>query len=160
DLIGQARAKPADSMIGALVEPSASREIAPLSDDEVLSMCALLLFAGHETTINSIANGARALLENPGQLALLRADESLVPSAVEEPLRWDGPIKMVVRHVTAPVEISGHFLEPGQRVYLVNASANHDSEAFSNPDELDIRRSPNPHLAFGRGIHACIGAQL
>jgi cytochrome P450 len=147
-----------DSIMAVLMQPSPTGEV--LDDDEVLSMCALLLFAGHETTINSIANGTLALLRHPEQLAALRADTSLIPTAVEELLRYDGPIKTLIRYVNTEYEIGDQVIAPGERIYLINASANHDPSVFVNPDELDIRRSPNPHLAFGRGIHACIGAQL
>jgi cytochrome P450 len=159
ELIGAARSRPGDNMISVLLD-SRVPGVAPLDDDEILSMSALLLFAGHETTINSIANGVLALLTHPAELARLTADLSLVPAAVEEILRWDGPIKLVVRWITEEAEVDGNVLRPGQRAYLVNAAANRDPGVFDHAGEFDITRSPNPHLAFGRGMHACIGAQL
>jgi cytochrome P450 len=131
-----------------------------LSDDELVSMCALLLFAGHETTTNSIANATLALLRHPDQLARLRADPELIAPAVEELLRFDGPIKVLNRWVVAETEIRGRRISPGERVHLVLASANRDPEKFADPDTLDLARRPNPQIAFGKGIHACIGAQL
>jgi cytochrome P450 len=131
-----------------------------LSDDELVAMCALLLFAGHETTTNSIANATLALLRHPDQLALLREQPELIGTAVEELLRFDGPIKVLNRWVVAGTEIRGRTISPGERVHLVLASANRDPERFTDPDRLDLTRSPNPHIAFGKGIHACIGAQL
>jgi cytochrome P450 len=157
-LVEQLRGSDGDSIISVLLQPSATGEL--LDDDEILSMCALLLFAGHETTINSIANGTLALLNHPEQLAALKADPGLIPTAIEELLRFDGPIKTLIRYVKEDFELAGQPVKTGERVYLINASANHDPAVFSDPDALDITRSPNPHVAFGRGIHACIGAQL
>jgi cytochrome P450 len=158
ELVERLRGTDGDSIVSVLLQPSATGEL--LDDDEILSMCALLLFAGHETTINSIANSTLALLEHPEQLAALKADPSLIPTAIEELLRYDGPIKTIIRYVTSDVEIGGQTIKAGERVYLLNAAANRDPAVFADPDSLDIRRSPNPHIAFGRGIHACIGAQL
>jgi cytochrome P450 len=157
-LIDQLRGTDNDSIISVLLQPSATGEL--LDDDEILSMCALLLFAGHETTINSIANAVLALLQHPEQLAALKADPSLIATAIEELLRYDGPIKTLIRYVGTDIELGGQTIKAGERIYLINASANHDPSIFTDPDALDIRRSPNPHIAFGRGVHACIGAQL
>jgi cytochrome P450 len=101
-----------------------------------------------------------ALLRHPEQLERLRADPSLVNTAVEELLRFDGPIKVLNRWVVAETELRGRTIAPGERVHLVLGAANRDPEKFADPDRLDIGRSPNPHVAFGKGIHACIGAQL
>lgn len=131
-----------------------------LDDDELVGMCSLLLFAGHETTTNSIANGLLTLLHNPGQLARLRAEPALIGPAVEELLRVEGPIKVLNRWVTRDTEIGGRNVRAGERVYLAVAAANHDPERFADPGALDLGRAPNAHLAFGKGIHACIGAQL
>lgn len=158
ELLEQARSAPDESMLSVLLAPQANGE--QLSDDEVLSMCALLLFAGHETTINSIANGVHALLRHPGQLALLQNDPTLVPTAVEEMLRYDGPVKVIIRWVKDEVELGGRQLRASDRVYLINAAANRDPAVFQDPDDFDVMRTPNAHLAFGRGVHACIGAQL
>jgi cytochrome P450 len=131
-----------------------------LSEDELVGMCALLLFAGHETTTNSIANAVLALLRHADQLALLREHPDRLAPAVEELLRFDGPIKVLNRWVVDRTEVAGRTIRPGERVHLVLSAANRDPQRFDDPDRLDLHRSPNPHLAFGKGIHACIGAQL
>lgn len=157
-LVAQRRAEPGEDMLSAMMSTDESDD--KLSDDELVAMCALLLFAGHETTTNSIANAMLALLRNPDALAALRADPSLLNTAVEELLRYDGPIKVINRWVVAETELGGRTISPGERVHLVLASANRDPDKFTDPDTLDLTRSPNPHVAFGKGIHACIGAQL
>lgn len=129
----------------------------PLTDEELVSTCALLIFGGHETTTNFLANGIRALTEHPDQLALLQANPDLLDSTVEELLRYDGPSKMVMRCLREDVELRGKTLLKGQNVYLVQGSANRDPEAFENPDRVDITRGPNRHVAFGFGIHHCLG---
>ncbi|KAA9155628.1 cytochrome P450 [Amycolatopsis acidicola] len=156
-LIELRRKEPGEDMLSALMARDGEDR---LSDDELVSMCALLLFAGHETTTNSIANSVLALLRHPDQLDRLRREPGLIGTAVEELLRYDGPIKVLNRWVVADTEIRGKTISPGERVHLVLASANRDPEKFADPDSLDLGRSPNPHIAFGKGIHACIGAQL
>lgn len=156
-LIGERRAEPGEDMLSALMAREGDDR---LTDDELVGMCALLLFAGHETTTNSIANSVLALLRHPDQLDRLRRDPALIGPAVEELLRFDGPIKVLNRWVVAETEVRGKTIRPGERVHLVLASANRDPEKFADPDALDLGRSPNPHVAFGKGIHACIGAQL
>jgi cytochrome P450 len=131
-----------------------------LRPDELVGMCSLLLFAGHETTTNSIANGVLTLLRHPDQLARLRRHPELIPSAVEELLRIEGPIKTLVRWVVEDHELGGRTIRNGERVYLLISSANRDPDRFADPERLDLGRAPNPHIAFGRGVHACIGAQL
>lgn len=158
ELVARRRAEPTEDMLSALI---AGREgTDALSDDELVGMCALLLFAGHETTTNSIANGVLALLRHPGELARLRAEPELRDAAVEELLRFDGPIKVLNRWVVAETTLGGQLISPGERVHLVLGAANRDPARFDDPDALDLSRSPNPHVAFGKGIHACIGAQL
>lgn len=157
-LAEQRRARPADDMLSALLEPVGDLE--PLRPDELVGMCSLLLFAGHETTTNSIANGVLTLLRNPEQLARLRREPELVPTAVEELLRLEGPIKTLIRWVVADHELGGQSIRAGERVYLFTSSANRDPARFTDPDTLDVGRAPNPHIAFGKGLHACIGAQL
>ncbi|MBW0103767.1 cytochrome P450 [Pseudonocardia sp. KRD291] len=162
-LVAQRRAEPGEDMLSAMMstdesDTQTSRD--GLSDDELVAMCALLLFAGHETTTNSIANATLALLRDPAALAALREDPSLLNTAVEELLRYDGPIKVINRWVVAETELAGRTILPGERVHLVLASADRDPDKFADPDTLDLTRSPNPHVAFGKGIHACIGAQL
>jgi cytochrome P450 len=152
------RAAPSDDMLSALL--AGDGQGGHLTDDELVGMCALLLFAGHETTTNSVANGVLTLLANPDQLRVLRKDPELIATAVEELLRVEGPIKVLVRWVLEDHELGGKQVRAGERVYLFTAAANRDPEKFVDPDRVDITRSPNPHIAFGKGIHACIGAQL
>lgn len=155
--VDRARAEPGSDMISALAAPADGDR---LENDELLSMLALLLFAGHETTINATANGVLALLQHPDQLALLREHPDLMPRAVEELLRIDGPIKVLHRHVLEDHERHGRTIRAGDRVFVALAGANRDPRQFDRPDEVDITRHPNRHVAFGRGIHACVGAQL
>jgi cytochrome P450 len=160
-LVELRRREPGSDMLSAMMEKENRADgSTALTDDELVAMCALLLFAGHETTTNSIANATLALLRHPDQLAALRADPELLNPAVEELLRFDGPIKVLNRWVVAETAVRGRTISPGDRVHLVLASANRDPEKFADPDSLDITRTPNPHIAFGKGIHACIGAQL
>ncbi|MDQ7909797.1 cytochrome P450 [Phytohabitans sp. ZYX-F-186] len=130
---------------------------APLTDDELVSTCALLIFGGHETTTNFIANGVRALSRFPDQRDKLLRDRGLVDSAVEELLRYDGPSKMVMRRLEEDVTLRGISMYAGQNVYLVQGSANRDPDAFDDPDNVDIQRTNNRHVAFGFGIHHCLG---
>ena len=120
----------------------------------------LLLIAGNETTKNLIGNGLLALLQNPAQMELLRKDSALVPLAVEELLRFDGPVQMDTRTALEDIEIGGKKIKRGEFMVLVIGSANRDEAVFSDPDSLQINRSKQNHLAFGRGIHHCLGAQL
>ncbi|MGW4487787.1 cytochrome P450 [Amycolatopsis sp. NPDC004368] len=157
-LIERRRSDPGEDMLSALMAHDGDAD--HLSDDELVAMCALLLFAGHETTTNSIANSLLALLRRPADLDRLRRQPELIGPAVEELLRFDGPIKVLIRWVVAETEVGGRKIVPGERVHLVLAAANRDPAKFTDPDALDLGRAPNPHLAFGKGIHACIGAQL
>jgi cytochrome P450 len=131
-----------------------------LSEDELVATCILLLFAGHETTTNHIANAMLALLRFPPELAALRADPGLAPRAVEELLRYDGPSGAQVRAVKAAQEMRGRALKPGDRVFLMLNAANRDPEAYDDPDQLDLRRKDVPHLSFGFGLHICLGFPL
>jgi cytochrome P450 len=126
-----------------------------------LSMVFLLLIAGHETTVNLIGNGTLALLEHPEQMAKLRNDPALIKSAVEELLRHSGPLETATERFTREaVTVANLTIPRGALVYAVLASANRDERQFPNPDALDIAREPNRHLAFGLGIHYCLGAPL
>ncbi len=131
-----------------------------LSLAELISNCVLLLFAGHETTTNLLGNGLLALIRHPDQLQLLRDNPALAETAVEELLRYDGPVGSVARSVLEDVEIGGKTIEKGQRVFCMLNAANHDPHHFDNPGILDIRREKNRHLIFGYGIHFCVGAPL
>lgn len=132
-----------------------------LSDEDLLNFSFLLLVAGNETTRNLIALGTLALIENPDQFALLRANPELMPSAVEEMLRYTSPVTHMARRATEDVEIRGQRIAAGDTVVMLYGSANRDEEIFGPSSEVfDITRNPNPHIAFGAGEHACLGAQL
>jgi cytochrome P450 len=133
-----------------------------LNPEELLAFVVLLLIAGNETTTNLIGNGMLALGQNPDQLAKLRSDSSLLPRAIEEMMRYDGPIQvsLALPVVRKPVEIEGVKLAAGTLVFVILAAANRDPAKFANPDTFDVARDPNPHLAFGEGIHHCLGAPL
>jgi len=129
-----------------------------LTRDEVVANCILLLFAGHETTTNLIGNGLFHLLRHPAQLALLRSDESLLHGAVEELLRYDGPVPATMKIATGDIPWHGRTIRRGDIVVPFMASANRDPEQFPDPDTLDLRRQPERHVAFASGIHFCLGA--
>ncbi len=119
-----------------------------------------LLVSGFTTTVHAIATVGSALLRHPGVFGELRADRSLVPRAIEEFMRWDAPIQHVSRYAAERVEVAGSTIRPGRVVHLLIGSANHDERRFADPERLDIRRDPNPHLSFGAGLHSCLGAGL
>ena len=131
-----------------------------LSRDEIVDNVVFLFFAGFETTSSLIGNGCALLLSHPAELTRLRADPFLVPTAVEEFLRYDPPIQGVARMVLAPVEVSGRTIRAGRVLVLLLASANRDGRRFTHPEQLDVARTPNPHLSFGGGGHHCLGAIL
>jgi cytochrome P450 len=158
-LVGGKRDNPADDMLTALVQ--ASEDGDRLSETELVSMAFLLLVAGHETTVNLIANGVLALLRNPDQLAALRADPALLPGALEEFLRYESPVNhATLRYTTAPVTLAGVEIPAEEFVLVSLGSANRDGERFAGPDRLDVTRAAGGHLAFGHGIHFCLGAPL
>ncbi|MEO8144780.1 MAG: cytochrome P450, partial [Betaproteobacteria bacterium] len=131
-----------------------------LTEDELVATCILLLFAGHETTTNHIANGMLSLLRFPGELQALREDEGLAPRAIEELLRYDGPSGAQVRVVKVAQEMRGKTLKPGDRVFIMLNAANRDPEAYDDPDRLVLNRKDVPHLTFGFGMHICLGFPL
>ncbi len=158
-LVAEKRANPEDDLTSQLVQIEEDGD--RLSGQELLSMVALLIFAGHETTSNLIGNGALALLDHPDQLARLKTDPSLIPNAVEEMLRFCGPVMSPApRFALEDVEIGGQLIHKGDMVMIVIASANHDQRQFDDPEEMDIARSLERHIAFGQGIHYCLGAPL
>ncbi len=157
-IMEQRRAEPQDDLITRLIE--AEEEGSKLSMDEMLSMLRLLLAAGNETTTNLIGNGMLALLRHPDQLRLLQEDPSLAEGAVEELLRYDGPVQTDGRTVLEDMELEGKQLKRGQPLALLIGSANRDGRTYERPDALDITREGQPHVAFGRGIHHCLGAPL
>jgi cytochrome P450 len=146
-------------LLGALVAARDGQD--SLTEQELIGTAYLLLLVGHDTTVNLIGNGMLALLRHPEELARLRGDRHLMPSAVEELLRFDSPVRdATFRTSTEPVELPGGVIPAGAIVSLLIGSANRDEDHFAEPDRLDIGRSPNDHLAFGRGPHFCIGAAL
>ncbi|MCG8347744.1 MAG: cytochrome P450 [Chloroflexales bacterium] len=153
------RADPQDDLLTALVQ---AEEVGDqLSEDELVAMVVLLLIAGHETTVNLIGNGTLALLRNPAQLAQLRDDPGLIKTAVEELLRYESPVEMATeRYAREDIDIAGTIIPQGALVHAVLASANRDEQQFPQADVLDITRTPNRHMAFGHGIHYCLGAPL
>ena len=155
DLARARRADPRDDLVTAL------SHVDGLTEDELVGTCVLLLNAGHEATVNVTGNGWWALLRHPDQLAALRADPAgLLPTAVEELLRYDTPLQMFERWVLTDIEVRGVPVPRGSEVALLFGSANRDPSVFRDPDRLDLTRTDNPHLSFGAGIHFCLGAPL
>ena len=159
ELIRAKRAAPTEDMLAALAAVTDGGD--RLTEDELVAMAFLLLAAGHETTVNLIGNGMLALLGHPDQLAALRADRSRLPAAIEEFLRYDGPVNQAtLRFTAAPVELGGARIPAGEFVLVSLDSANRDGSRYADPDALDIDRDAAGHLAFGHGIHYCLGAPL
>ena len=157
-IIDERRRQPREDLVSALL--AAEEEGDRLTRDEMLAVMLLILVAGNETTRNLIGNGMLALLRNPGELRRLREDPGLLDSAVEELLRYDSPVQLDDRTVREDVEIGGRSIRAGKRVVAIIGAANRDPEVFDDPDTLDIGRGEKSHLAFGRGIHYCLGAAL
>ncbi|MFG6193303.1 cytochrome P450 [Nonomuraea sp. JJY05] len=153
-LAAERRRAPGDDLISALAQ------IDELTEDELVGTCVLLLNAGHEATVNVTGNGWWALFRNPSELARLREDRSLLPTAVEEVMRWDTPLQMFERWVLEDIEVHGVEIPRGSEVALLFGSANRDPAVFEDPDRLDVGRADNPHISFGAGIHFCLGAPL
>ncbi|WP_307670602.1 cytochrome P450 [Streptomyces sp. V2I9] len=160
-LLADKRAEPGDDLLSALIH-TADEDGDRLSGDELIGMVWLLLVAGHETTVNLITNGVHSLLAHPDQLAALRADFSLIDNAVEEILRFEGPVETpTYRFTTEPVEVGGVVIPGGGELVLVALSdANRDPARYSDGSRFDITRDARGHLAFGHGIHYCLGAPL
>lgn len=158
ELIAARREEPGDDLISGMV--AAHDEGDRLTEQEMISTAVLLLNAGHEATVNATVNGWWALFRNPGQLAALRADHALVPSAVEELMRYDTPLQLFERWVLDDIEIDGTVIPRGAEIAMLFGSANHDPAVFTDPDRLDLTRAENPHISFSAGIHYCIGAPL
>ncbi|WP_426567333.1 cytochrome P450 [Streptomyces canus] len=158
NLAEQRRGKPSDDMLSAFVnEPDPALR---LTQEELAETAVLLLIAGHETTVNLIANGALTLLRQPEQLDRLRREPGLLPHAVEELLRYEPPVHMRERIPLADIDVAGSTIPQGTSVILVLASGNRDPKAFHEPDRFDPTRPDNQHLGFGSGIHLCYGAPL
>ncbi|MFF5550928.1 cytochrome P450 [Streptomyces olivaceoviridis] len=158
ELIAARREDPGDDLISGLI--AAHDEGDRLTEQEMISTAVLLLNAGHEATVNATVNGWWALFRNPDQLAALRADHSLIPSAIEELMRYDTPLQLFERWVLDDIEIDGTTIPRGSEIAMLFGSANHDPAVFTDPARLDLTRKDNPHIPFSAGIHYCIGAPL
>ena len=158
DVIARRRLDPGEDLLSGLV--AAEADGSRLDQDELVAMTILLLIAGHETTANLLGNGLVALLRHPAQWERFRGDEQLDSSAVEELMRFDGPIQMTERIALADVQVGAASIPQGSMVILCLAAANRDPDVFDQPHTLNLGRDPNPHLGFGGGAHFCIGAAL
>jgi cytochrome P450 len=158
-LITWRRRRPGEDLLSELIavrDADGSR----LSEDELVATAVLLQMAGHEASVNVVGNGVAALLRHPAELARLRTDRGLVPTAVEELIRYDSPLQLFERTATADVEIGGVTVSTGQKIAALLGAANRDPAVFAEPDRLDVGRADNPHISFGAGIHYCLGAPL
>lgn len=156
-LVEERRANPNDDLISLLVR---AKERGDLTEDDVIATCVLLVFGGHETTMNLIANGTLALIRHPAEWERLRREPDLSSSAVEELLRFDGAVKATVRWAKEDVELGGRMVRKEDRLLVGLSAANRDPEQFNDADGLHLARDPNPHVAFAHGIHVCLGASL
>ena len=157
-LIAERRASPRGDLLSALIAAEEAGD--KLSEDELIATCILLLIAGHETTVNLIGNGTLALLRHPEELRRLRETPGLITSAVEELLRYDGPVQRTARITSTAVTIGGRTIPKGEMVMPFIGAADRDPSQFPDPDRLDLGRADNRHIAFGWGIHFCLGAPL
>lgn len=158
DIITQRRRQPREDLISGLIE--AEEQGDRLDGRELMEMCLLLLVAGIETTGNLVGNGMNALFDHPDQFARLRGEPGLIDTAIEELVRYDAPIQLAGRVPMEDVELEGHTFRKGQMIGVILGAANRDPRAFEEPNRLDLARTPNPHVAYGRGIHFCIGAPM
>jgi len=158
EVIAERRAEPKEDLISGLIAAEEGGQV--LSEDEIFATCILLLVAGNETTTHLISNGMLALFRNPDQMERLRKDISLMPSAVEEFLRYTGPVHGTGRVPKEDIEIAGHVFHEGEMVFTLLAAGNRDPSHYPDPDVLDVGRNPTDHLALGDGIHFCLGAPL
>ncbi|WNG39645.1 cytochrome P450 [Archangium violaceum] len=157
-IIAARRREPRNDLISVMV--AAQNEGLILNEEEIVANCVLLLFAGHETTAHLISQGLMLLLEHPEQLNQLKANPELMPGAIEEMLRYNGPASAMMRTSIEPLELAGRQFDAGQLFVLVYMAGNRDPEVFADPDRFDITRKPNKHLAFGMGAYYCLGAAL
>lgn len=158
DLLAERRSRPGDDLISALAAVVDDGDT--LTETELIATCVLLLNAGHEASVNGAGNGWWTLFRHPEALARLRVEPALLPTAIDELLRFDTPLSLFERWVLEPIEIEGVEIPRGGEVALLFGSANRDPAAFDGADELDLARAPNPYLSFGAGIHYCLGAPL
>ncbi len=156
ELARRKREEPGEDLLSSLVH----RQEQPIGDDDLIATCIVLMFAGLETALNLVGNGLLALLRHEDQLRQLRADPSLTPNAVEEILRYDGPLHLVGRRATRTFELRGRTIRADDKVLVMLGAANRDPEMFPEPDRLDIHRHPNQHVSFSHGVHYCPGAEL
>ena len=156
--IEKRRANPGPDLVSALVAAHDEGEV--MSAADLLSFITLLLIAGNETTTNLIGNGTLALGRNPDQFDALKRNPAMLPRAIEEMLRYDGPVQSTVRFAKEPVQLGGTEIPAGAFALMIVAAANRDPAQFKDPEKFDITRDPNEHVAFGEGIHFCIGAPL
>jgi len=156
-VIAAKRVAPGNDVLSKLIGTSLDEA---WTEAELIGACSMLLFAGHDTTSALIGSSVRALLRDPAALAAVRADASLLPAAVEELLRFDGPSKTFIRVATQPMSLGTHVVDAGQTMWLAILGANHDPAVFSEPEALRLDRAPNPHIAFGAGSHFCLGSSL
>jgi cytochrome P450 len=157
-VLAERRRVPTDDLLTRLVQAEVDGE--RLTDDDILGFFQLLVLAGTETTTNTIGNAILCLLEHPAELARLRAQPALLPTAIEEVIRYRSPAQFAYRETRRDVEIAGQTIPAGKLVLAVVGSANRDPKVFAEPDRFDVARDPNPHIAFGHGIHFCLGAPL
>ena len=154
DLIQKRKTDPREDLISRFAS------LEQLTEEEFLAACILLVIAGHETTVNLISNGLFCLMNHPAQLAALKDNPPLIESAVEECLRYESPTQLTARMASEDCEINGNMIKKGEQVYILLGAANRDPNIFPHPHILDIKRNPNPHLAFGSGSHFCLGSSL
>jgi hypothetical protein len=159
ELVAARRKEPGDDLVSSLIAETDS-DGARLTEDELVTTCTLLLNAGHEATVNVVGNGVTALLTHPQQLAALRAEPSLVPTAVEELIRYDSPLQLFERTAVVDTVIENMAIEAGTKIAALLGAANRDPAVFPDADRFDVARTDNPHLGFGAGIHFCVGAPL
>jgi len=161
ELIEKKRSQPADDMLSIVVTARLDDVDPPrLTDEELYGFFSLIFSAGSETTRNAVSGGLIALMERPDQLERLRSDLSLLPTAIEEIVRWTTPSPSKRRTATRATSLRGAEIAPGDKVVIWEGSANRDEQAFERAMEFDIARTPNPHLGFGHGLHYCLGASL
>jgi cytochrome P450 len=158
DLVAERRARPQDDLLSDLIRVEEAGD--QLSEAEVIVVTILIFAAGFETTTNLIGNGTAALLRNPAELARLWDDEGLLPTAVEEMLRWDSPVQFDVRRALGPADVAGLAVDEGTAVVTLLGAANRDPEHFADPDRFDVARDEGPPMSFASGIHCCLGANL
>ncbi len=159
ELVAERRQAPGDDLVSSLIAET-DADGARLTEDELVTTCTLLLNAGHEATVNVVGNGMTALLSAPDQLAAVRADPALVPTAVEELIRYDSPLQLFERTALADTPVADVVVPAGAKIAALLGAANRDPAVFAEPDRFDVTRADNPHLGFGAGIHFCVGAPL